>query len=302
MRKDRMPKSYTGAYWDARYAGVDSCADSLAQFLDRLAAIDPLLTGWRNKGRTKREALDQPVVTTEHADLVARLSAGVNRRDVNHEPIEELGYSIGWWNGHGSKSAVTLSVALGVTSLWVGNCVVIHLPDPRAAKELYTATKALDVLHALIDVFAPDSAVWTNESLVAPQKEPDEPLETGGYALGGLVGVAAGWANYLRHGTSPTFDAAQLPISAVIEQVGDGSLVHVGDNPANPPLADVLQIRRAMGYPVREAEPSTTRLGEPASASASSGLTTAGPTERRAGPTSQQDANSSREKPDLDAN
>lgn len=293
-----MPKSYAGAYWDARPADIDSCADSLAQFLDRLAAIDPLLAGWRNKGRSKREALAETVVTTEHADLVARLHAGVNRRDDNQEPIEELGYLVGWWNGQDSKNAVNLSVTLGVTSSRVQNHVVINLPDPQAAPNLYTAAKALEILHALIDVFTPDTAVWTNQTLTAPQKEPNEPLENGGYKLGSLVGIPAGWANYLRDGTSHTFAASQLPTTAIVEQTGNGSLVHVGDNPAEPAVGDVLQLRRAMGYAVPEAEPPITQPGKPTSATAAHGTTTAGPTERRADSTSQRDADTSREQPD----
>jgi hypothetical protein len=299
MKKDRMPKSYAGAYWDARDADIDSCADSLAQFLDRLAAIDPLLTGWRDKGRSKREALAEAVVTTEHADLVARLGAGVNRRDDNHEPIEELGYLVGWWNGQGGKSAINLSVTLGVTSSRVQNHVVINLPDPQAASELYTTKKALEILHALIDTFNPDSAVWTNQDVVAPQKEPNEPLANGGYKLGRLVGVPAGWANYLRDGAALAFEAAQFPAAAVVEQTRTGSLVHLGDNPADPAVGEVLQVRRAMGYPVSEAEPSAGHPGTPTSATASSGLATAGPVERRDGSTPQQETESLREDPDL---
>lgn len=112
------------------------------------------------------------------------------------------------------------------------------------------------------------------------------------------MGIPAGWANYLRDDISPAFDAAQLPTTVVVERVGNGSLVHVGDNPADPVLADVLQVRRAMGYPVPGAEPPVTRSGEPSSASAASSASVGGPAERRARPTPERDLDSSREKPD----
>jgi hypothetical protein len=153
-------------------------------------------------------------------------------------------------DGQDGKLAVNLSVTLGVTSSRVGNRAVISLPNPQAASKLYTAAKALEILHALIDVFTPDTAVSTNQTLIAPQKEPNAPLENGGYKLGSLVGLPAGWANYLRDDTSLTFAAPHLPTTAVVEQTGNGSLVHVGDNPAEPALGDVLQLRRAMGYAV----------------------------------------------------
>jgi hypothetical protein len=94
--------------------------------------------------------------------------------------FSDLGYLIGWWNGNpDTKSAVNLSAGLGLTSSDIQNFVLLDLPDPQAAPGLYTAGKGLEIIHALIDVFAPESAVWTSQKLIAPQKEPDQPMENG---------------------------------------------------------------------------------------------------------------------------
>jgi hypothetical protein len=47
-----------------------------------------------------------------------------------------------------------------------------------------------------------------------------------------------------------TFDPELLPSSATVETVDGGTLLLVGQNPAEPPLGDVLQVRKAMGYQV----------------------------------------------------
>ena len=69
--------TFVGAYWGVRDESVDDCAERIAALLLRLAEIDPLLSGWRDKAMTKKEALAAPVVTTDRDDLVQRLRRGL---------------------------------------------------------------------------------------------------------------------------------------------------------------------------------------------------------------------------------
>jgi hypothetical protein len=112
-----MPKSYLGAYWGPRSASVDDCANRLAHLLTKLATISPLLSGWRALGKSKRQAVAQPLVTTYHADLVTRLLEGRHRRDDNREVIDDLGYSMEWWNGAtDDAAAASLRLACGASA------------------------------------------------------------------------------------------------------------------------------------------------------------------------------------------
>ncbi|ARG92305.1 hypothetical protein B1T50_10435, partial [Mycobacterium kansasii] len=54
----------------------------------------------------------------------------------------------------------------------------------------------------------------------------------------------------LSDSDSVKFDMALLPAGATVERLGTGTLVLLGQDPADPPLRDVLQVRRAMGYEV----------------------------------------------------
>jgi hypothetical protein len=107
------------------------------------------------------------------------------------------------------------------------------------------------LIKALIELFSPDSLVWSSSYLRDKQREPDRPTEDGrGIVSGDVVGHAAGWANYFGNSHPVTFDAELLPTTASVENLNRGTLVVIGQDPANPPLDDVLQVRRAMGYEV----------------------------------------------------
>jgi hypothetical protein len=246
-----MTRSYLGAYWGPRAQSVDECAKMLAELIPKLAEIDPLLSGWRSGANSKRKAMEQPLVTADHMDLVQRLMAGRNRTDTDGAVIEELGYLVGWWSGsEDNKFATSISVHLGATTPWVPNSVVIKLPDSSAASSLYTHSHAEALVATAITIFAPDRAVWTSSKLTRLQAEPDRPTDDGGCIGGQLIGHPAGWATFLADSETIHFDLRQLPGSARVERLGTGTLVMLGDDPAEPPVPDVLQVRRAMGYPV----------------------------------------------------
>jgi hypothetical protein len=240
-----MPKSNVSVGSGPHVESVDESADRVARLVSALAEIDPALSGWRN------QAYAQTLVTTDHADLVQRLLDGRHRGDFDHEVIESLGYSLHWWNGDGDyhRTAVKLYIHVGDSSL--GNSVVINLPDPDAVPSLYTYGTAHNLLRTLVQIFDPDLVRWSNHDLHEKQKEPDRPTEDGrGYISGEVVGEPAGWANYLSDSNPVRFDAGLLPASATVEHLDAGTLVMLGQDPSNPPLDDVFQVRRAMGYEV----------------------------------------------------
>jgi len=244
-------KAVLGAHWDARAETIDACAERTAALLRALVEIDPLLADWRDKGGSRRDALAQPVVTTDHADLVDRLLVGRNRTDVGNEVIEELGYAVSWWNSRETRDGgVTLRLHLGVTSPHVANSVTLNLPDSRSFPGLYEQSRAGELMLAVIAIFEPDRAVWSSSSMKKAQAEPDQELENGGIAYGQLIGHPAGWATYLSDASNIKFDNRAFPPRVAVDRLGSGTLVRIGGDPANPPMGDVLAVRVAMGYPL----------------------------------------------------
>ncbi len=244
----QMIQSRISAFWGPRAQSVDESAEIVSVFLSSLAAVDFSLDNWRERASTKTEATKKPLIN-DPARLSDLLSSGRNRRDDNGNVIAELGYSIGLWNGDVVSDA-SVNIHIGATSQWVQNSVSITLPDPAVRPDLYKYDSARTVLTLIINAFHPDRAVWTNSVLTKQQTEPDSLTDDGGYILGQLVGHPAGWGTFLADESSVMFDQDLLPESAKVERVNSGLLVIVGDEPGNPSIEDVLQIRRAMGYEV----------------------------------------------------
>jgi hypothetical protein len=245
-----MPKSYLGAYWGPRQQSAADCADVLARVLVMLSETDDSLSGWRDKSASAKQALEAPVVTADHHGLVQRLSAARNRRDDDDQPIEELGFSVSWWNGAEKTASATLSLGCGAWSPGISNRLVLQLPDSRVRPDLYVPAVARSLVAGVVELLDPDWAVWTNAGLVDKQREPDQQLDNGGYVIGELVGHAAGWANYVSSHDSVALNIAALPESARVEPLASGTLVLLGEDPNDPALHDVLAVRRAMGYAV----------------------------------------------------
>lgn len=241
-----MSQSHTGGYWGPRSESVEKCAAQLAQLLGILADIDPLLSGWRDKVLTEADAAATPPIAGE-ADIIERLLADRVRTEDNSQIIEDLGYSSVLWNCQADRrSAATLSVGLAATAAGVSNRVVLRLPDSSAAPTAYTPANAGAIVRALVEIFSPEEAVWTNDEAVKPQQEPDRILESGEYVFGSLIGMPAGWATYLADAHQRQFDGGLLPAEARVTRIGAGTLVTLGDDPGNPPIDSVLAVRRAM--------------------------------------------------------
>jgi hypothetical protein len=265
-----MTTAHIGAHWGPQAQPVDDAVDKLQRLLAALADIDECFSGWRDQAFSRKKALAAPIVTNSPDDLRARLLGGLRPTGENTaDTIEGGGTSLSWWNAADDEASAVLSVRLGITIRKFGfNAVTLQLPDSVQVPGLYTPEIGRRLVTTIIDLFAPDRANWLTRELELLQKEPDRPLPDGSVAIGGIVGLPAGWATFLRDGEDMGFDRALLPSTAQVERVGDGTLVTLNGDPANPAAADVLGVRAAMGYKV-ETPTSAPGSATPSAASAS---------------------------------
>lgn len=173
---------YVAAYWGPRAEAVEGCAARFAACLEAMAAVSPLLDGWRPKGRSQAEAIAQETVDVERlADLLRR---GAQRRDAGGAPMPELGFRAALWNGV-SSAAATLSVTCGSTTPAVPNTCVVGLPAPGpSTEELYHRPAVEDLVRGLVDAWSPDWAVATSHRLRNA-------------TAAGATGPSLGWLTYL---------------------------------------------------------------------------------------------------------
>jgi hypothetical protein len=259
-----MSNWYAGAYWSPRSEPLDNYVATLVNVMTVLADIHPALRRWRDLGRTARASRSNSLVTEDYSDIVGRLLAG-QLRDADGDPVLDAGCTVSWWNGAPTQDeAAKLTASFGGTVAGVPNRVVLNLPHPVAAPDLYRPATARRLVETLVMACAPDWATWSSHDLRARQAEPDRPTGDGGFVAGEVIGIPAGWATYLAEPAddardAPRFERRTLPASATVESLTGGTLVLVGDDPRDPPIAGVAAVRAAMGHPVKSPEPEQDR-------------------------------------------
>src|SRR2546425_1147519 len=127
-----MPQYKVCAYWSARKETLDSCDESLGRFLSRLSACDEAFASWYERRSSRRKATQNNIDFKNRDRLRALLERGMNRRDIGKEVMEDLGCSIGMWNGGMPTRAAGLKLTCGLFSTAPGlggNSLVIDLPE-----------------------------------------------------------------------------------------------------------------------------------------------------------------------------
>ena len=120
------------AYWGTRRESAESCAERLYRFFEAIKTSDDVFAKWYHRGRSRKEALQKPIRTGDMAEIISLVEAGRNRYDVGKQPIDDLGFGVGIWNGGNEPGRdITLSVRCGLYSETpgLGNIVTLHFPE-----------------------------------------------------------------------------------------------------------------------------------------------------------------------------
>jgi immunity protein 52 of polymorphic toxin system len=200
---------YMGAYWRARHENAEACARRLAALVQALAPMDPLLASWFKGAKSLKESLKRPL-ELELSSLQKYVQSR-NMRDSARKPIEDLGFSIGLWNGHQGGNDAWLSIYCGAYSEFTGNSCVLEAPFKGPGSErVLTAPFQAQALRAIATAWDPDWGVGISRDHrnIIEARCPD---------------VLVGWVTYLsrRLGRVPP-----LPAPVRIEPVEDkGTLI-----------------------------------------------------------------------------
>jgi hypothetical protein len=183
--------------WGPREATLDECARASARFLKRLG---PFFSGFEDTRlvtvRKKRS------VELNVASLREVLRTGVNRTDVGHEVIVELGYSVGLTAVTATDPGydVDVSLNIGVTAVPVPNEVSIALGtfDPVRPDQV-AAIDWVGVFELLVDVWSPlYGSLLTSDLMDKPRLR---------------RALRVGWLTYLSAGQFPELPVpAQVPV------------------------------------------------------------------------------------------
>ena len=205
-----MMETYNlGAYWGARSEDAEASAQRLAHMVRLLGPVDPLFARWFKNAKSLKETLKRPL-DEELAGLRKYIQSKLMKDD-RRQPMPELGFSFGLWNGESGGDDVWLNIACGGYSKWVSNSCVMSAPHKGPVSErVLTGTFQTAVLRAIATAWDPDwgVAISIPHRDIIEKKCPD---------------VLVGWVTYLsrRLGRVPP-----LPAPVRIEPVGElGTLI-----------------------------------------------------------------------------
>jgi hypothetical protein len=171
MRKEDIKSLYLGVGWKARRETREQCAKRISDFLCASAGIDGCLENWFVKGVRSESSRSKADVSPEGIGRLLK----TNNRDATGEPITELGFNIGLWNGGNASFSTTI----GAFSPSIENVALLRFVGPCALER----AQWYQLINNAVSAFEPDSAVITSD-------HPDWPLKDVGwftYSRGGEV-------------------------------------------------------------------------------------------------------------------
>ena len=151
------------AYWAGRKEEAGACALRASRFLFALSEISDDMTGWRETGRSKKDALANKVYEPHALDDLERLFAkGISRREVNHV----------LWNGKDDSHGLSLNMRCGVYSTvpTLGNAVVLNL---SVSFDVASTSGLRKLAMAFVEAWEPDWMAITSQTKMneAPKNE-----------------------------------------------------------------------------------------------------------------------------------
>jgi len=222
-----MMKFMLAAYWDSRPDGLEKCTGDAKQFFARLAEADPLLAHWYERGRSRKDALKRKVDTSDTQPLRDRLLKGRNRRDLDHSVIEELGFSLSFWNGAREEEEwASIRIGCGRYGERVSNHVLLDLPDK--SQDLKWIENASKLLGQVAEIWRPQWAgIMSKKAIRERDFDLDNPL--------------VDWMVYVPRAVPA------MPLPSRVEQLkGLGSIIIVQpDPPVGDDAEELSRIRRA---------------------------------------------------------
>jgi hypothetical protein len=151
------------AWWGRREESAEVCAQRMAQMLENLAAVHPVLSRWNKQAMTRKAANAPFCAMPPRLDELTRIfEKGRHYRDHPREPMLDMGFSISAWNGHDDDYGVSLAVHAGAYTDRPPdpNNVRLDLHHPTAADADFINASVLKKMNlAVAEAWQPSWAV-----------------------------------------------------------------------------------------------------------------------------------------------
>jgi hypothetical protein len=148
--------STVSAFWADREVSLAEAARTVSAVLQAVAAIDPLLAGWRRGGGSLKQAMRQPELDVSAASLESLLK--IYRND-EREPMPDLGFHFDAWNGaaeYPDQTSVSVAIGLHAANPNLSNAFVVNLPKSWSRED----SRVDQLVRVDVELLAPDEVVY----------------------------------------------------------------------------------------------------------------------------------------------
>lgn len=151
------------------------CASRASAFVKNLSDVSEFFRGWRLPGHSRAEATRNQPFSSDVSSLEALFIKGMNRRDIDDELIDELGFRISAWNGMAGEETSSLTMKCGMYSNVAGlsNAVVLKIPPKFDVNSVGTVEQLIDLL---VRAWSPDWAVVASQSSMMERADQEGPF------------------------------------------------------------------------------------------------------------------------------
>ena len=165
-----LKRGVLALYWPARKDPFEACVERATQTLGNLGRVG--FARFRRLGRRNADALVFEPTRDNVAELLRR---GVNRNDVDRQPIPDLGWRLSLWSGGSDGESFSFGLHCGCYSKWVGNNVLVEFPYSGPLVLANQLEDARAVYTALLGLWKPEQATlcdgdidWKDDHVLSP--------------------------------------------------------------------------------------------------------------------------------------
>jgi hypothetical protein len=151
-----QPAALIALYWGPRASSHKESAALLLHSFEALSVAG--MSTFYRKGTTTRMANAHPFVPSL-LSVTALLSRGANRRDIENDPIPELGQSFGLWSGGPESEAYEFTGLLGSTSSTAKNNLLVRLPRTGRVALSNAEGQVKVLFQTLLSIARPEEAI-----------------------------------------------------------------------------------------------------------------------------------------------
>lgn len=156
---------YMVFYWGDRKEDICECVNRTVMLIQKLSSLDNFYSDWYMGGMSRKKALKNRIAINDDSIREIFIRSR-NTNDIDGHTLDNLGYTLGLWNGRKEEESVGISISCSIhaENINLMNSCIISFPEASSAagKRLLNTSFIRKLLELVVEVWEPDWGVVTS--------------------------------------------------------------------------------------------------------------------------------------------